>query len=577
MSSYSNPFEQYLDDAGAVLSGGKLYFYLTTTSTPTPTYTDETLDPGAVNTNPIILNAAGRPPNQIFLDPEVTYKVVLKNSDDSQTFWTADPVGGSAAETPATLQVVAGDPNGQLAGNQGSVGGAGASMAWDISNFLIYVCTTTGDSSSAVWTQVGATLSGQVQFTGVISPTSLNTNQNDYNPTGLSTASIIRQNLGANVTITGLQGGAAGRVILWRNISTFVQTFTNESSSSTAAYRFALDGDLTLYPGQTVQFLYDGSSARWTVAGAAPRALVGTPGGRLTLTTAVPVLTTDVTAAATVYYTPYLHNVVPLYNGSSFYAMPFAELSQALSDNTKSPAAATSDSLYDLFVWNDAGTLRLSRGPAWSSATARGTGAGTTELERVHGRYVNKVAITNGPAAQRGLYVGTIATNGSTQLAMNMAPSPAAGGSANRLDVWNMYNRVRVQALMRMSDNTWTYTTATWRSAQGSDSNRITYVCGIAEDAIQCISSAAASNASANTTVRTGVGVDVTNAPSGLIGAFVTSSGADETGNAAIYSGIPGLGRHFLQMIEYSIAGGTTTWYGDSGGHQSGLSATFMM
>ena len=32
------------------------------------------------------------------------------------------------------------------------------------------------------------------------------------------------------------------------------------------------------------------------------------------------------------------------------------ELSQALSDTTKSPAAAAANSLYDVFVWNDSGT-----------------------------------------------------------------------------------------------------------------------------------------------------------------------------------------------------------------------------
>ena len=88
---------------------------------------------------------------------------------------------------------------------------------------------------------------------------------------------------------------------------------------------------------------------------------------------------------------------------------------------TKSPAAATTNSNYDLFVWNDGGTYRCTRGPAWSSDTARGTGAGTTELQLLNGILTNKNAITNGPAANKGTYVGTVRTNGSSQVDFQLA------------------------------------------------------------------------------------------------------------------------------------------------------------
>src|SRR5262245_12853578 len=52
------------------------------------------------------------------------------------------------------------------------------------------------------------------------------------------------------------------------------------------------------------------------------------PMGRLTLTTAIPFLVSSVTAATTIYYTPAVGNVVPLYNGTVFVPTVFGELSQ---------------------------------------------------------------------------------------------------------------------------------------------------------------------------------------------------------------------------------------------------------
>jgi hypothetical protein len=56
---------------------------------------------------------------------------------------------------------------------------------------------------------------------------------------------------------------------------------------------------------------------------------------------------------------------------------------------------------------------------------------------------LNSVAITNGPAASRGTYVGTTRSNGSSQLDWIVGGS-ASGGTAAFLWVWNAYNRVTV-------------------------------------------------------------------------------------------------------------------------------------
>ena len=104
-------------------------------------------------------------------------------------------------------------------------------------------------------------------LTGIISPTGTTGTVNNYNPTSLSTASIIRQTTTAATTITGLSGGSSGRIILFFNIGTHDIEFLNESASSTAANRFAMGTDFKLAPNKSIQFWYDSTSSRWRVVG----------------------------------------------------------------------------------------------------------------------------------------------------------------------------------------------------------------------------------------------------------------------------------------------------------------------
>ncbi len=78
LSAFAGAGAQFFDANGAPLTGGLLYTYLSGTSTPVTTYT--TRDGTANNTNPIVLDAAGRTPAEIWLDGGVLYKFVLKSS-----------------------------------------------------------------------------------------------------------------------------------------------------------------------------------------------------------------------------------------------------------------------------------------------------------------------------------------------------------------------------------------------------------------------------------------------------------------------------------------------------------------
>jgi hypothetical protein len=288
-----------------------------------------------------------------------------------------------------------------------------------------------------------------------------------------------------------------------------------------------------------------------------------TPGGRLTLSSATPVMTSDVSNSTSIYYTPYVHDKIQIYDGTNWTVTTFTELTNTTTDNTKNPAAVGADSNYDLFVWNDSGTLRLVRGPAWTSATARGTGAGTTELERVNGIWVNKIAITNGPAAQRGTYVGTVRSDASSTIDWELGGG-AAGGDPGFLFVWNAYNRREVRVQVRDTTDSWTYgTSATWRAANNSSSNRVSYVCGMAEDGVTAYWHIQAVGSVSGFAVC-GIGVSTTTAASGIM--FRNGSTATSPMAVAAYDGIPGLGYQYISAIEYTDNGSTpVTFYGDAG------------
>lgn len=72
--------QQFFDDNGVPLAGGLIYTYQAGSSTPLATYTTNN---GTIpNSNPIVLDAAGRVPTQIWLFTGYSYKFVLKNADD---------------------------------------------------------------------------------------------------------------------------------------------------------------------------------------------------------------------------------------------------------------------------------------------------------------------------------------------------------------------------------------------------------------------------------------------------------------------------------------------------------------
>ena len=62
---------------GEPISGARLQFYLTSTTTPTPAYPSAALSTPAAN--PVVANGAGQFP-AVYLDPTVTYRAQLQTA-----------------------------------------------------------------------------------------------------------------------------------------------------------------------------------------------------------------------------------------------------------------------------------------------------------------------------------------------------------------------------------------------------------------------------------------------------------------------------------------------------------------
>jgi len=78
LSAFAGAGAQFFDDDGVPLVGGLLYSYDAGTTTLRTTYTTST---GAIaNTNPIVLNAGGRTPNEVWQTSGVLLKFALYNS-----------------------------------------------------------------------------------------------------------------------------------------------------------------------------------------------------------------------------------------------------------------------------------------------------------------------------------------------------------------------------------------------------------------------------------------------------------------------------------------------------------------
>ncbi|WP_449395597.1 hypothetical protein [Devosia riboflavina] len=301
-------------------------------------------------------------------------------------------------------------------------------------------------------------------------------------------------------------------------------------------------------------------------------------GGRLSLVSGDPLPEADVVGASSVYLVPTVTNYSSLWTGVFWKLYEFDQLTLSL------VSAHASGNNYDVWEFADAGALNIGTGPAWTagavagSATARGTGAGATELELWKGRLVNKNSMTlrNG-ATTYSVAARACRLRGSIRMTAN----GQAEDSKTKRFVSNVHNPEPRPMLKVDGTASWAYSTATWRQARAATDNQVEY--------LQCVSGrrlkASVMGILYNSTTTfqnaaVGMGLD-----SATVDSSQRRTGAVVNNRfipcEARYDGYPSLGYHSVKWLEIGAGADTQTWVGDfdnaTGYFQSGIEAeTFL-
>jgi hypothetical protein len=281
--------------------------------------------------------------------------------------------------------------------------------------------------------------------------------------------------------------------------------------------------------------------------------------GRLTTESGVSVSTSDRADQSTIYWALHNGNRIGLYDGTRWKLYTFTERSLALS-------SLTANKNYDVFLYDNAGTLTLELSAAWTNDTTRADALAVQD----------GVMVKDGATTRR--WLGTIRTTDTDKT------QDTAGGTTTQVGgkrfVWNRYNQVLRHMFQKDTTNDWSYTTQTYRVQNGATAplNCCEYVTG---DAFTTIEVTARGSVSLQTNTShgaaIGVGVDSTSAFSGIAErGYNGNAGFVISALGGRYIGHPGLGYHFLANLEKG-GDGTCVFNGDNGGEsQSGMTVQLM-
>ena len=125
-------------------------------------------------------------------------------------------------------------------------------------NALIYWSAAKGQ-----WILIGKSSTSDPS---VISPSSISSQQDDYNPTGWLGATNVRLNFDPSIpAFSGFMADTPGEEKTLSNVSGSPAVIFAESTSSSASNRVSYSRDFILLPGQSVRMMYDGTVSRWRI------------------------------------------------------------------------------------------------------------------------------------------------------------------------------------------------------------------------------------------------------------------------------------------------------------------------
>lgn len=283
---------------------------------------------------------------------------------------------------------------------------------------------------------------------------------------------------------------------------------------------------------------------------------------RVSLTSGVPVTESDVAGAANIFVMPAGHNFTLISDGTNDLPKSYSQLQITL-DATN----ALSGKNYDIWMALSGSVVVVGYGPDWSAGGgsnamggARGSGAGSTAYVLTNGRPVNANSITirkdSGttytiPAGQANLVGGFRCTaNGLTE-----------DSALNRL-VWSTYAVTRYGSAVDVTNN-WSYSTASYRVANGNSANRVAVLAGLPGRLTRANVLAYATNSTSTVRpVTPGVGINSTTVNSAQVFSWADAVSATHNPCSASYKGYSGATYFEAYPLERGNGTDTQTWYG---------------
>jgi hypothetical protein len=221
-----------------------------------------------------------------------------------------------------------------------------------------------------------------------------------------------------------------------------------------------------------------------------------TPGGRLTFISGQPVMFSNVSSAQNIYYAPYIHPFVPIYNGTSIQMYQFTSslsdqvgLTLAMGGSANFPTGTN----FDIFAFLLAGVPTLGTFQ-WTNQTTRNITLGVFGGFLTNAGALANIRYSASASAlvpiNQATFLGTFATGypggplgGNGQSAYVFGSAASGGGSAN-FYLCNYYNKILQNTIVTDSGAGYSYTSATTRQARASTGNQIVVVQSDSERAI---------------------------------------------------------------------------------------------
>jgi hypothetical protein len=262
------------------------------------------------------------------------------------------------------------------------------------------------------------------------------------------------------------------------------------------------------------------------------------PGGRLSLSSTLPIPTSDLSAQSTLYYLPFTDSKIQIYTGNRWVVY---DIGTGISLSLSGLSTATN---YDVFAIVSGGSAALST-TAWTSATARATALAT----------VDGVYVQSGTTTRR--YLGTIRTS---------AASQCSDTAAQRF-VWNYYNQQRRPFYKTDGGVTsYTYASTTYQQARAQTSNKVELVCGVMGSMFDMSCHAYTTHGTAGQGGITAIGYDAVDFIAPAYGSTIAAFSISQVASQAVASvgrltGYSGIGLRTLYWIERIFSTGTVTFF----------------